>query len=406
MSPLHDLEQARAIAAGLVPWLAAQARAVEEARGLPDAHLARLAEAGLFRTLLPRRIGGAELDFAALPEVTRLLAQGCGSTAWVYANLLSHGWMLGMWPAAAQDEVWGAGGESADTLIGGSLVFPAGRAVATADGYRLSGRWSFTSGIDACAWVMLGAVVEQDGAPLGDAQGEYRMLLVPRGDFAILDTWYAAGLCGSGSKEVVVDGALVPAHRSLALAEAQGGPTPGSAINSGPLYRIPVLPTLGYVVAGVPLGVAQGALALFTGDGCGEKRQRLTSYSGRNLADFPSVQTKVAEAAASIDAAQLLLDRNTADIQRMAQSEAPPDELEKARLRRDAAFSGRLALRAVDLLFEASGGAALFVTHPAQRAFRDAHAAMAHIALNWDAASSIYGRVALGVAGELTPFER
>lgn len=402
MSASPTLEQARQTAQSLVPLLAAEARAVEEARGVPDSHLRRLAAAGLFKTLLPRRIGGAELPFAVLSEVTRILAQGCGSTAWVYANLLSHGWMLGMWPAAAQHEVWGERGERADTFIGGSLVFQAGRAVPGADGYRLSGRWSFTSGIDACDWVMLGAVVEQDGAPLGDARGEYRMLLLPRGDFAIRDTWYAAGLCGSGSKEVVVDGAFVPGHRTLALADAQGGATPGSTLNPGPLYRIPVLPTFGYVVAGVPLGVAQGALALFAGS----DQQRLTSYSGRTLVDFPAVQMKVAEAAASIDAAHLLLEKNSADIQRNAQAEAAPDELEKARLRRDAAFAGRLALRAVDLLFEASGGAALFVTHPAQRAFRDAHAAMAHIALNWDAAASIYGRVALGVAGELMPFER
>jgi alkylation response protein AidB-like acyl-CoA dehydrogenase len=152
----------------------------------------------------------------------------------------------------------------------------------------------------------------------------------------------------------------------------------------------------------VALGIAQGALDLFAlGSG-----QRLASYSGRILADFPSVQARVAEAGACIDAARRILQGNCSNIMADAAQDDPPSLLEKARLRRDAAFAAQLARRAVDTLFDASGGAALYLTHPAQRALRDIRAVCAHIALNWDAAASTYGRVALGHSADLPPYER
>lgn len=412
MNPAVALQRAAAIR----PALARRALETESARRVAAATFGELHEAGLFRLLQPARVGGAELDMGVLVEVSAELARGCAASAWVLANLASHHWMLGMWPQAAQDEVWGAGGESADALICASLIFPAGRAHACAGGYRLSGRWTFASGIDDSGWVMLGAIVDEgggageehwDGEPeepdaFAMAPGEYRIFLLPKGDYRVRDTWHAAGLCGTGSNEVSVAGVLVPPHLTLPITAVQGGMTPGSQANPGPLYRIPLLPTFGYVVAGVTLGIAQGALDRFTG----ENRDRMASYSGRMLTDFHPVQARVAEAAASIDAAKRLLLGNCADIMADAAQEAAPAPLEKARLRRDAAFAAQLCRRAVELLFDASGGAALFLAHPAQRALRDIYAACSHIALNWDAAAAVYGRVALGHSADLPPYER
>ncbi len=399
MSSPKDSTAALARAAALRQTFAGRALETENARRLSQASLGELHASGLFRLLQPKRVGGAELGIATLVEVSAELARGCAATAWVVANLASHHWLLGMWPQAAQDEVWGAGRE--DALIGASLIFPAGRAVPTAGGYQLSGRWGFSSGIDDCDWIMLGAIVagEESGA-LTDTAGEYRLFLLPKSDYQVKDTWQVVGLCGSGSNEVSVAKVHVPLRRTLPLADVQGGVTPGTAINPGPLYRIPILPTFGYVVAGVALGIAQGALDLFSRD------NRLTSYSGRMLTDYGSVQNRVAEAGACIDAARRILIGNCADIMVNAAEEGPPSLLEKARLRRDVAFAAQLSRRAVDLLFDAGGGAALFLTHPAQRALRDIRAACAHIALNWDAAASIYGRVALGHSADLPPYER
>ncbi len=404
MPACPTIAEAVARAAALRPGLAARATATEAARRLPDTTIAELHAAGLFRLLQPARVGGAELPIGALVEVSAELARTCASTAWVLANLASHHWMLGMWPQGAQDDVWGTAGEKADALIGASLIFPAGRALPSEGGYTLSGCWGFASGIDDCEWVMLGAIVadgedEYEYAPGGEL-GEYRLFLLPRSDFTVRDTWHAAGLCGSGSNEVKVVAAQVPARRSLSLAATRGGMTSGGR---APLYRIPLLPTFGYVIAGVTLGIAQGALDLFVGDNnCG----RLTSYSGRVMADYPAVQARVAEASANIDAARRILLGNCVDIMTAAAGANAPVLLEKVRLRRDAAFAAQLCRRALDLLFDACGGSALYLTHPAQRQLRDMRATCAHITLNWDAAASLYGRVAVGLGADLPPYER
>jgi 3-hydroxy-9,10-secoandrosta-1,3,5(10)-triene-9,17-dione monooxygenase len=383
-------DEALARARAIAPRLSARANEAQELRHLPDATVRDLHDAGLFRILQPARIGGAELDFGALVEVSSELARGCASTGWVFGYLASHHWMLGMWPREAQDEVWK---QSADTLIAASLIFPGGRAVPVEGGYRLTGRWGFCSGADLCDWNILGGIVAGDPA---DDAFEYRMFMLPKSDYRIVDKWHTAGLAATGSREIETADAFVPAHRTLAVRDTKGGATPGSETNPGTLYRIPVLATFGYVVAGVPLGIAQGALEMFTG----ETRSRLASYSGRKLADFGTVQSKVAEAGALTDAARRILLGNCAELMQQVARGQAPDIRFRVRMRRDGAFAARLCRGAVDLLHVASGGAAMFLGHPMQRAFADMHAASTHIALSWDAIAVTAGRVAMGYSAD------
>jgi 3-hydroxy-9,10-secoandrosta-1,3,5(10)-triene-9,17-dione monooxygenase len=268
------------------------------------------------------------------------------------------------------------------------MIFPGGRAAAVDGGYRLSGHWGFCSGVDFCEWNILGGIVAGD--PAAD-EFEYRMFLLPKSDYRIVDKWHTAGLVATGSREIETSDAFVPEHRTLAVHQTKGGPTPGSAVNPGPLYRIPVLATFGYVIAGVPLGIAPAALDIFTG----ASRSRLASYSGRKLADFATVQQKVAEAGALTDAARRILTGNCGELMQQVET-GPPEIAMRVRMRRDAAFAATLCRRAVDLLHEASGGAAMFLTHPMHRAFADMHAASTHIALSWDAIAATAGRVAMG----------
>src|SRR4051812_31706747 len=151
-----DYATLRQRAEALVPVLRERAAATEKLGRLPDATIEELHASGLFRVHQPARIGGSELPFRAICELPSIVAQGCASTAWVLANLASHHWMLAFWPAAAQDELWG---ESPDVLIGSAFIFPCGRATRVEGGYRLSGRWPFSSGVDPSAWNMIGAVV-------------------------------------------------------------------------------------------------------------------------------------------------------------------------------------------------------------------------------------------------------
>ena len=384
-----DYGGARERAEALVPALAARAREAEELRRIPDATIADLRQSGLFRALQPKRVGGAELPYEALVRVTAILARGCGSTAWVYANLANHDFMLAMWPGEAQDEIWG---KSADQLIGSALMFPPGRATKVPGGYKLSGRWKFSSGIDACTWTMLGGIASADGE-----LPDYRVFLVPEGDYDTIDTWHAAGLKGTGSKDVKVSDIFVPEHRTLAVDRMKGCGAPGMALNPGPLYRLPVFDMFPYVVASTVLGLAQAAVHTFAE----ETRHRVTSYTTTLMSDHATTQLRLGEAASAVEAAELLLIANCEAAMEAAEASRVPTVEEKIRLRRDGAYAARLCTRAVDLLFEAGGGEFLYDDKPMQRMFRDVHAAQSHYALAWDVAAAAAGKFMLGIAPDI-----
>lgn len=373
----------------LVPVLAARARATEALRRIPDETIADLHASGLFHILKPRRVGGLELPYEAIVRVTSVIARGCGSTAWVLANLANHDFMLALWPLQAQDEVWGS---DSNVLVGSALMFPPGHATKISGGYRLTGRWKFSSGIDACKWTMLGGIASADGE-----LPDYRVFMLPASDYDVIDTWHAAGLRGTGSKDVVVEDVFVPDHRALAVDQMKGCGAPGSAVNPGALYRLPVFDMFPYVVAATALGIAQGAVQQFADD----TRHRVTSYTTTLLADHATTQARLGEAAAAVGAAEMLLLENCRRAMSAATASRVLTPEEKIRLRRDGAYAARLCTRAVDLIFEAGGGEFLYEEKPMQRAFRDIHAAQSHYALTWDVAATAAGKLMLGIAPDL-----
>ena len=378
-------------AEALIPVLRERADRAEELRRLPDETIADLHDSGLFRVLQPKRVGGSELPFRALVELVSVIARGCGSTAWVLANLAAHHWLFGMWPRQAQDEVWG---QSPDNLIGSALIFPRGRARPVEGGYRLTGRWPFSSGVDAASWNLVGGIVQEDD---GGGTGP-RIFMLPASDYTVIDTWQVIGLAGTGSKDVAVEDVFVPAYRTLAVDQIAGGPNPGSEVNPSVLYQLPAISLFAFCIAGVSLGLAQGAIEHFVQT----TRTRLSSYSGRNVADFNTVQVHVAEAAALADAARAIMLGDCDEATRSVAAGKVPNLEQRARYRRDGAFAASLCTKAVDILFAATGGGAIYARSPMQRAFRDAHAANAHYVLNWDINGAMYGRVALGLPPDAT----
>jgi 3-hydroxy-9,10-secoandrosta-1,3,5(10)-triene-9,17-dione monooxygenase len=387
--PSYDDLRARAEA--LVPVLRERAAECERLRRVPDATLADLHESGLFRMHQPRRIGGSELPYRAICELPSIIARGCASTAWVLSNLASHHWMLAMWPPEAQDEIWG---ESPDVLIGSALIFPCGRAKKVAGGYRLSGRWPFSSGVDPSAWNMIGAVVYDDES----GHSENRVLILPAHDYTVIDTWHVIGLAGTGSKDVVVEDAFVPEHRTLATTQMVGGDNPGTVVNPGTLYRLPALSLFPFVIAGVPLGIAQATLATFID----ATRHKLSNYSRKSLADLGTMQMRIAEASAMVDCAEAMMMRDCDEATRIVEQGGMPNLEQRARYRRDGAYAATLCTRAVELIFAAAGGTAIYEASPLQRPFRDIHAANAHFMLSWDVNLAVYGRVALGLSPDVT----
>jgi 3-hydroxy-9,10-secoandrosta-1,3,5(10)-triene-9,17-dione monooxygenase len=380
------LERARA----LVPVLRERAARTEDLRRLPPETEKDLHAAGLFRIVQPRRVGGSEFDYVALVDFAAELARGDASVAWNVANLGSHHWMLAMFERAAQDLVWN---ENPDALIASSFVFPAGRARKVDGGYRLSGRWPFSSGVEPSDWNMLAGITASDDEA---EASEYRIFLVHRREYQIIDTWDSAGLRGTGSQDVEMSDVFVPEHMTLAVSAVAGGATPGSAANPGPLYRLPVFALFPFVLSGVALGNAQGCLEDYEASA----RKRASKYNLAKLADFQSIQIKVAAAAARVDAARRIMRGICIEAMEDARAGRVPDLTVKTAYRRDGAYAVNLCTDAVSLLFQASGAGGLYRAGALQRQFRDAHAVNSHIAFNFDAAGANFGRVALGLPSE------
>jgi 3-hydroxy-9,10-secoandrosta-1,3,5(10)-triene-9,17-dione monooxygenase len=374
----------------LMPGLRERQQKTETLRRVPEESLTELHAAGLFRIHQPARVGGSELPFRAIVEIGSIVAQGCASTAWVLTNLISHHWMLGYFPRETQDEVWS---KDPDQLIGSAFIFTCGKAKRVSGGYRISGRWPFSSGVDPSNWLLVGALVEGEA----DTEAAYRMFLVPVGSWRVLDTWHVMGLVGTGSHDIVIDDVFVPERRSLAMSAVRGGAGPWSETNPGALYRLPMMALFAYVVGAVPLGIAQGTLEQFTT----AMKTRLGTYSGKSLADLPTLQIRIAEAGALAAAGEALMLRGCDEATGFAEAQEVPPIETKARWRRDGAYAAHMCGRAVDLLFTGAGGGAIYQRNPLQRAFRDVHAALGHQASTWDVQGTLYGRVALGLPPEV-----
>ena len=377
-------------AKALIPRLRDRASRTEELRRLPPETERDLHDSGLFRIVQPKRVGGSEFDYVALVDCADAIGQADASVAWNFANLASHHWMLGMFDKRAQDLVWN---KDVNCLIASSFIFPAGRARKVKDGYVLRGSWPFSSGVESCEWNMLASVVSSDD----EADGiEYRIFLVNKNDYKINDTWNAVGLRGTGSNDVEVNDAFVAGPMTVAVNDLAGGPTPGSVVNPNALYALPVFSLFPYVLCGVALGNAQACLD----DYVEVARHRASTYTRAKLGDLQSTQIKIAEASAKIDAARLIMRSTCIEAMADARRGYVPDIAAKTKLRRDGAFAVNLCTEAVSLLFSASGARGLFTSAALQRQFRDAHAINSHLAFNFDAAGTNYGRVALGLPSE------
>ena len=377
--------------ADLLPTFRQRAQEAEDGRVVPAESVKALAETGFFRLLQPASFGGLEADPVTFFTAVRLIASACGSTGWVASVIGVHPWQLALFPPQAQDDVWGA---DPATRMSSSYA-PTGRAQAVpgdgpgSGGYRLDGRWSFSSGCDHATWVLLGGIVTNDaGQPV-----DFRTFLLPASDYTIDDVWDTVGLRGTGSNDIVVDGAFVPEHRSLSFTHVTRCACPGQELNTGALYRIPFGSIFSYAITTPIIGMATGAYEAHVAYQRGRVR---ASYVGQKAAEDPFGQVRIAEAAALLDGAWLALERDMTELMAHARAaEKIPLPL-RLRARRDQVTGTAQAIRAVDLLFENSGGRALKTGTPIQRFWRDAHAGRVHAINDPERALSMFGRGEFG----------
>ncbi len=372
----HDayLERVRS----LLPAIRERASACEQQRRLPEETFKDFQEAGLLRAVQPKRYGGYELSPLTFYEGIMEVGTACPSSAWVLGVLGIHNWQLGLFDDQAQKDIWGE-----DTGVQASSAYaPTGKVERVDGGFKLSGRWPFSSGCDPAQWVILGGIAPGDG-PLPDL----RSYLVPRSDYEIIDDWHVAGLAGTGSKTILIDEAFVPEHRTHRKLDAFQLANPGQKVNTGPSYRLPFACVFNFAIASPAIGAAQGALDCYLAT----MREKLGAYDGSKVADDPFAQRRIAHASSEIEAARSAV-RSTWETM-WGQAEAGEDipiEL-RTKARWTAANVVQRSAKAVDVLFEGAGGRSLYLDNPMQRFWRDVHAMRVHAFNNPEKGALLYG---------------
>ena len=365
-------------AKALAPAFRERARQTELDRILPEASVKEMQEAGLFRALQPKRFGGHELPPTAFYEATTEIAAACGSTGWVYGVVGVHPWQLALFPEETQEEVWG---DDQSTLVSSSYA-PTGSVESVDGGYRLQGRWSFSSGCGHCPWVFLGGIVVRDGLP------DHMTFLVPASDYRIDDVWHVTGLSGTGSNDIVIEDAFVPERRAQPTASRIGG----ARVHENPIYRLPFAAVFSNAITAATIGIAVGAVDAYRE----HTLTRIRASFGEKAAADPFSQVRLAEACGELDGARLQQRHNMDEMLDLVKAGEPLADDLRARVRRDQVRGSRAAMWATDRVFESAGGRAIFLENPIQRAWRDVHAARAHAINDTERGLLIYGAPALG----------
>jgi hypothetical protein len=354
------LERARA----LIPRLAERAPAATAARQLPPETIAEYHAAGILRILQPRRFGGLQGRFSLFSRIVEELTFGCASSAWVYAVLAEHQWIIAQYPEQAQIDVWGD-----DPLaVASSSLAPRAPARKVPGGWRLSGRYTFSSGCDFAQWAILGAFLGEAGDPRTIAY-----LLAPLSEVEIVDDWQVLGLAGTGSKSLLLHDVFIPEHRCVMVSDLFKGTPPGALVHPEyPVLRAPRGFLVSYSLPPVAIALGRRALDLVCRD--------LSTRVSRGV-------TKMADTTLL----HLGRDYSTDEVstgRRITETEA-------LRARRDMVYAQHQVGWALERLCELSGARWVYDSDPLQEIRRDVMTILTHHAASRPAAMAPYGHLLL-----------
>ena len=372
------LDRARA----LVPRLADRAPAAAAARRLPAETIAEYHATGILRILQPRRFGGRQGRFSLFSRIVEELTYGCASSAWVYAVLAEHQWIIAQYPEEAQVDVWGDDPEA----VASSSLAPRAAARRVAEGWRLSGRYPFSSGCDYAQWAILGAFLGEMGDPRHIAY-----LLAPLAEVEIVDDWQVLGLAGTGSKSLVLHDVFIPEHRCVMVSDLFAGTPPGALVHPEyPVLRAPRGFLVSYSLPPVAIALGRRALDI-----------ACTTLSGRvsrgvtKLAESEVVQVAIGEAAAAIDVATMLLHTGRESSTAAVSSGRKITDAEALRARRDMVYAQHQVSWALDRLCELNGARWVYDSDQLGAIRRDVMTILTHHAASRQAAMAPYGRMLL-----------
>jgi 3-hydroxy-9,10-secoandrosta-1,3,5(10)-triene-9,17-dione monooxygenase len=375
-------EDAAGVNAEFVAALAQRADEAERLRRLPAATISDFKACGLATLLLPARFGGRQAQFSQLLEPVRRMAHGCASSAWTLGFYALHNWMLSLFDIEAQEEVFASG-----PVLAPAPLAPTGRGVVVDGGIRLTGRWSWATGIMDADWVMVGAIIE------GGAGGIYPALVaLPADDTEVVDVWHTAGMRGTGSHDVIVTDVCVPLRRVVSVVDIYSGTAPGSIAHDAATYRWPMVPALALTAAMPVLGAAEKVVELYQE----RMQERVLAYSGVAQKDQPAAQIRLGDARVRLRALSALVADTAAGIERIVAAGDRVPRAVRADARAAAAHTVHESRAVIADLLEASGASAQFLSNPLQRAKRDVDVAAGHVIFDYDLSRELSGALSIG----------
>jgi len=379
VSPALDVD------AEFVARLAERAQEAERLRRLPQSTVEDLIASGFTDLLRPARFGGRQAEFPAILDPVRRMAHGCASSAWTLGFYALHNWMLALFGERAQEDAF-----ATRPFLAPAPLAPTGRGVPSGDGIRLTGRWSWATGVMDGNWIIVGALC----GPEDDVAAIYPALaLMPIDEIQIVDVWHTDGMRATGSNDVVITDAFVPEHRLVRVADIYAGTAPGAALHDANTYRWPMVPALALLAAMPALGSAERVAEIFAE----RLGQRVLAYEGVSQKDKPIAQARLGEARVRLRALRGLLADTVGGIETMVASGDPVPRPVRAEARLAAAHIVHESRAVIADLLEASGASAHFADNPLQRMKRDVDVLAGHVVFDYDTSRELVGALTLGM---------
>lgn len=374
-----------AITDEFVERLAERARHAEDIRRLPDGTLTDLAASGFTELLVPKRFGGEQAAFPEILDPVRRMAHGCTSSAWTIGFYALHNWMLALFGEQAQQEAF-----SNRPFLAPAPLAPTGRGVPVDGGIRLTGKWSWATGVMHGNWIMVGCLCDAPDEPAGIYPA---MALVPISDIAVEDVWHTDGMCATGSNDAVINDAFVPEHRLVRVIDIYRGTAPGAGLHDSATYRWPMVPALALLAAMPALGSAERVTELYAE----RVAQRVLAYEGVMQRDKPIAQARLAEAKVRLRALHGLLDDTVGQIETIVANGDEVPQPVRGDARMAAAHIVHESRAVIAMLFEASGASVHFLDSPLQRFKRDVDVLSGHVVFDYDTSRELAGALSLGM---------
>jgi 3-hydroxy-9,10-secoandrosta-1,3,5(10)-triene-9,17-dione monooxygenase len=369
----------------LLPALRERAAECTALGRLPDATARDFEAAGLFRILQPASHGGFEYSPKVLWDIVVRLASACPSSAWTLSVVGIHNWEVGLMSPRVADDIWG----DDQTVRISSSYEPVTKAIAVDGGYRVSGRWRFSSGCDLATWAVVGAMVEN---PVSGELQHYAMFVEPGAYHVVPDSWHVLGMRGTGSKDFIVENAFVPEYRAHPMGDQYVLDGIASGRIHSDAYKYPFRATVSYCLSSVALGIADGALEDFRSTWAA----RIAAKGDEELRRNSRIKQRYAEAFASIDAAHLRFDRDWAEMDAyIARGETIP-MLRRAAYIWNSSYNANSLAEAVTTLFRGSGARAIHDGDSMQGFMRDIFVLPNHTLLKEDQRGDDLGLIAFG----------